>query len=139
MSRVGKLVFIEQMGDDGKPSYYNGEYLAIRETQHVLYCIKPNAGYDGHEMRQFSLVGSKPAKIISESPSIDVPFLRNLAAEMDAFAAELKTPEKRWVDYVYTNNATHARRIREIIGEKASEQRIEVPAGSKVVITITGA
>lgn len=137
MSRVGKLVFLEGLDTDGKVSYYSGEYLVLRETANALYCVRPMSGYEGHEVKTFNLIGKSAFKVLSESKAVETAMLSRLASEQEKFAKDVDSTNRKWCETVYAGAARNAIRMREIVSEQSAERRIEIPAGSRVVITIT--
>jgi hypothetical protein len=122
MSRIGEfkdyrgeIVFLERLDDKGVPAYETGEYVVTEQSPHVLYAIKPEAGYAGYEQKKFSLVGTQAWKVIRCSR--DERFLRELAKGLRHFGETPKRGEKsNWVDYVYTGALRNAERIEYLLG-----------------------
>jgi hypothetical protein len=115
---AGKLVFVEVQGNgsDGKPfsNYYNGEYFIIRDTPGTLYAVKLTAGYGGHDIRQLSLIGQNPYKVLaSYAPSPDQ--ITGYIKDMSEFLEQGKT-KKQWVDSAYTSAESNLRAVKRATG-----------------------
>lgn len=116
---AGKLVFVEASGtgSDGKPvsTYYNGEYFIVRSTPGVLYACKLSPGYGGHELKQLSIVGSTPYKVIDSYP-VTSGMANSYIEGMERFIEEGRCGKKQWVDSVYSGAAENLRHVKKALG-----------------------
>ncbi len=129
MSYVGKLVFLESTDKDHR--YRNGEYFCLRESPHILYCIKPVAGYDSHELKSFPLIGADKYDVISVE-DVDRSFLDDLIGDMREFVATRE--DRRWIESVYEGEAQVLKMVEKLRPTKITHE--ENINGKKVKVTI---
>jgi hypothetical protein len=117
---AGKLVFIEAdyINKDGTTTtYYNGEYACARSTAGTIYVTKLQSGYNGHELKNYALIGSSKYKIIDSYENDSL--IRDFIQEQKKFAEKPKNGEKlNWVEYVYTGAADVARQLERALDYK---------------------
>lgn len=137
---VGKIVFVEARGSylDGHgrrrdaSSYYNGEYLCVRQTPFNLYCAKlAHRQHDTGEEKIFPLKGESYYEVI-EATAPPAGFLKEHVRELREFAAEINASKKNWVDHVYTKAARMADVIERLIPQP------ETPSVDLTHVTVNG-
>jgi hypothetical protein len=114
---VGKLVFVEAergtLTDKEYSNYDGGEYFVIRQTPHILYCVKlanPDE-YNGRQIKQIPLLGNRRFNVLSATnvKSSDVEwFVRKLwenAHKKD------RGENVQWCDSVYSEAKAAAREM----------------------------
>jgi len=121
---AGKFVFVE--ANDLSDGYYNGEYFCTRQTPSMLYCVKPIAGYGGHDTRQIQLTGKRAYSIIESW--VDDKFAVDAANGMMAWGRQTEDPgyKKQWVDYVYSSIIENAKTILRVINKKNGPKSVSV-------------
>lgn len=120
----GKFCFMEQIGEKAS-SYYNGEYLILRQTPYNIYGIKTAGGYDSHDMKVFSLYGGQEKWVVADFKT-NVKAMRGLKERLETFYRESKV-KKNWVESVYEDCRRHAERIGELLDEPCNLTVIEPP------------
>lgn len=115
---TGHLIVIEKI-KDGKVEYYSGEWLCIRQTESVLYCIKPVANYDGTNERAFLIIGNDPWRVVSKSDGSVC--IRDLIAELPQFISQKNSEKPQWFGSVYANAESVLRTLKGIQNPKPSE------------------
>lgn len=136
----GKIVFIGG-------GYGSGEYIILRNSRNVLYCVKPVGGYDGHEVKTFNLLATEPKDKYEILDSYDSPnLIRKTAEDLEYFSKSKERGEKpNWIESVYTGAATVARQLKDLAQEMAQtttptpnvvEYKLRTPKGENLRITI---
>lgn len=115
---VGKIVFLESIKPD--KSYYNGEYIVVKQSPNNLYCVKPVVGYGSHELKIMDLVGADAYTVLTEYE--DDKLIMSVIEGNEKFAAEKNSTGRTWCEGVYIGAAEVARQLRNMMEKKKAEQ-----------------
>ncbi len=131
---VGSLVFVERLKKDGTGAdYHSGEYLILRQSEHVLYGCKMSPDYGAQDQKAFALIGTEPWSVVAATP-VPSEDLAVFAGQCEEFASRKNSPGRQWVESVYSNVAQVARCVRGIVKSRQPSPTpeaftVSVPAG----------
>lgn len=111
---AGKLVFIEEVrkSEKGYSGYANGEYFCVRQTPGILYCVKLDVGYGGHELKKFNLIGKDSTTYAIISSYNASSSARQFVKDQSKWLLDTDLEGKRqWVESVYSGARTCLRQV----------------------------
>ena len=139
---VGNFVFVEKVRDPSVDSknhstYYDGEYLILRETPYCLFGVKALTGWDFSDVRSLPIKGEAAFRILDSRTDHDEA--AEVAARNLKWVEESTGPngKKQYIESVYDKVRANAKALLRAIGVTLpSEVQIVVPQKAVVEIEI---
>lgn len=107
---VGRFVFLERK-DPSKGNYAGGEKICVKASPNNLYCVGTGGGYNSHQVKAYPLIGAEAWTVLSSHRN-DKAILQ-FAEDLQRFSRP--TGAKQWVDSVYSEAASTARQLFDLL------------------------